>query len=263
MDLATILSKGGGVLYILLAISVYMLAAIIYKGFQFYSSGVFNTKFANSVMEDVKKGELTSAEYKLQHAFGPIAMIMKVAIACVTNRHMSQKSREAEISRVGTAEMRRLESHMRSLELISTTAPLLGLLGTVMGMVSAFARLAEAGSRVDPAMLADGIWEALITTVGGLMLAIPAMVAYYMLDAIVEKVRAAMRDATIQILALEDEFMRNEKEQDRRREMELERELREIREAQERAIAAAADHSRSTPQSSSTLRMLSPSYTSF
>ncbi len=263
MDLATIFSKGGGVLYLLFAISIYMVAAIIYKAFQFYSSGVFNTRIIDSVMDDVKKGELTTAEYKLQHAFGPVPMIMKVAIACVTNRHMSQKSRESEISRVGTAEMRRLESHMRGLELISTTAPLLGLLGTVMGMVRAFARLAEAGSRVDPAMLADGIWEALITTVGGLMLAIPAMIAYYILDGIVEKVRASMRDVTIQILALEDEFMRNEKEQERRREMELDRELREIRDAQERAIAAAAEHTRSTPQSSSTLRMLSPSYTRF
>lgn len=263
MDIATIFSKGGAVLYILLGVSIYMVAAIIYKGFQFYSSGVLNNRFVTSVMDDVKKGELTAAEFKLQHAFGPVAMIMKVAIACVTNRHMSQKSRESEIARVGTLEMRRLESHMRGLELVSTTAPLLGLLGTVMGMVSAFARLAEAGSRVDPAMLADGIWEALLTTVGGLLVAIPAMVAYYVLDGIVEKVRTSMRDVTIQILALEDEFMRNEKEQDRRREMELERELREIKAAQEKAVAAAAEHVRSTPQSSSTLRMLSPSYTNF
>jgi hypothetical protein len=132
-----------------------------------------------------------------------------------------------------------------------------------MGIIAAFARLAQAGSRVNPSMLADGIWEALLTTVGGLILAIPALAAYYIIDAAIERVRATMRDVTIQILALEDEFIRNEKEQERRREIELERELRAIKEAQEKAAQDAADQMRSMPQSSSTLRMLSPSYTRF
>lgn len=259
----SMLAKGGSVMYVLLAVSIYAVAVIIYKGFQFTSSGVFGGQFIPPIMEDVKRGELTSAEYKLQKQHGSVSLIMKVAIACITNRQMSQKSREAEIARVGSAEIRRLETHLRGLELVATTAPLLGLLGTVMGIVTAFNRLAQTGSRVDPSMLADGIWEALLTTVGGLLVAIPALTAYYVMDGMIEKVRATMRDVTIQILALEDEFMRNEKEQERRREMELERELREIKEAQEKAIQDASDHQRSMPQSSSTLRMLSPSYTRF
>lgn len=262
MELA-MLAKGGSVMYVLLAVSIYAVAVIIYKGFQFAASGMFNMQFIPPIMEDVKRGELTSAEQKLQKVHGSIALIMKVAIACITNRHMSQRSREAEIARVGSAEIRRLESHLRGLELVATTAPLLGLLGTVMGIITAFSRLASAGSRVNPSMLADGIWEALLTTVGGLTLAIPALVAYYILDAAIEKIRATMRDVTVQILALEDEFMRNEKEQERRREMELERELRQIKDAQEKAIQTATEQVRSMPQSSSTLRMLSPSYTRF
>jgi biopolymer transport protein ExbB len=201
---------------VLILMSVSALAVIFYKVFQFVQSGLFTQNFINPVMEEVKRGELTAAEHKLRSAIGPVATVMKVAIVCVTNRMMSIKSREAEISRVGSAEVRRLESHMRGLEMVATTAPLLGLLGTVLGMVTAFGKLEAAGSRVDPSMLAGGIWEALLTTVAGLSVAIPAVAAYYVLDGVIEKVRATMRDVTVQVLALEDEFIRNEQEQQRR-----------------------------------------------
>jgi biopolymer transport protein ExbB len=62
------------------------------------------------------------------------------------------------------------------LELISTIAPLLGLLGTVLGMIAAFQALQESGSRADPAILAGGIWEALLTTAAGMAVAIPASI---------------------------------------------------------------------------------------
>jgi len=312
MEDVNIIEKGGVVMIILIAMSVYALAVIFFKVFQFVQSGLFSQSFINPVMEEVKRGELTAAEHKLRAAVGPVATVMKVAIVCVTNRMMSVKSREAEISRVGSAEVRRLESHMRGLEMVSTTAPLLGLLGTVLGMVTAFGRLEAAGSRVDPSMLAGGIWEALLTTVAGLAVAIPAVAAYYVLDGVIEKVRATMRDVTVQVLALEDEFIRNEKEQERRtaaEEKRIEKEemsrqqreeherfiaeikateksklqaaedalklkqktaeevdemkrnaVAEAEQAKQKAIDEVLERQRSMPQSTSTLKMLSPSY---
>lgn len=252
----SLIAKGGITMIPLLALSVYALAVCIYKGMQFAASRIFDQSFIAPVMEHVKKGELTAAEMKLREAKGPVALIMKVAITCVTNRDMSLRTREAEIARVGSAEVRKLESHMRGLEMVATTSPLLGLLGTVVGMVAVFATLSDAGSRVDPGQLAGGIWEALITTVTGLVIAVPAVAAYYVIDGVIEKVRATMRDVTVQILSLEDEYMRNEKEQEKRELMERERKLKELQEAQERAL----DQARSTPQSTGTLRLLNPSY---
>ncbi len=254
-----VIAKGGVVMVVLGLLSIYALAVIFYKIFQFTASGIYTTSFIEPTMAHVKKGELTDAERILEGKTGPVARIMKVAIICVANRAMSVKSRESEIARVGAAELRLLESHMRGLEMVGNISPLLGLLGTVMGMVSAFARLGEAGNRVDPAMLASGIWEALITTVGGLVVAIPAVAAYYVIDGVIERVRATMRDVTIQILALEDEYIRNEKEQEKRELLEQERRLRELQEAQEQAVKSF----RGTAQSSSTLRLLNPSYNKF
>lgn len=261
-----IFDKGGFVMYLILGLSVYMLAILFFKAYQFITAGIFNTRYIDPVMLLVKRGELTDASKLLARERGPVARIMRVAIECVMNREITMKSRESEIARVGAAELRYLESHLRGLEMTSTVAPLLGLMGTVIGMIASFATLSQAGSRVDPSMLAGGIWEALITTVGGLCVAVPALAAYYLIDAQIERVRATMRDVTIQILALEDMFIRNEKEQEKREALEREERQRALREEREKVIeitAAAATTSRSTPQSSSVLRLLSPSYNKF
>lgn len=258
-----IFEKGGVVMVILAFLSVYGLAIIFFKAYQFFTANVFESRFVDHTMGYVKRGELTDAQKHLQNAQGPVARIMRVAIDCVMNRDMTVKSREAEITRVGASEIRYLESHMRGLEMIATTAPLLGLLGTVIGMVIAFSKLGEAGSRVDPSMLAGGIWEALLTTVGGLAVAIPAVAAYYLLDGIIEKVRSTMQDVTVQILALEDRFIKNEKEQAKIEQESIRDELREREDALRKTIEEQeeiASTIRTTAQSSSTLKLLNPSY---
>lgn len=262
--------KGGWVMYLIVALSIYMLAILFYKAYQFASAGIYNTRYVDPVMLFVKRGELTDAHKLLERERGPVARIMRVSVECMMNRDMTVKSREAEIARVGAGELRYLESHIRSLEVVSTIAPLLGLTGTVIGMIASFSKLSQAGSRIDPSMLAGGIWEALITTVGGLLVAVPALAAYYVIDAQIERVRAIMRDVTVQILALEDMFIKNEKEQQKREVIELEAARKRLVDEQQKAAAAAASEetaavatSRGAPQSSSVLRLLSPSYNKF
>lgn len=273
--------KGGWVMYVIVLLSIYVLGINLFKAYQFVTGGVFNTQFIDRVMTLIKRGELTDASTMLARETGPVARIMRVSVLAVMNREMTMKSREAEIARVGTAELRYLESHMRGLEMASSIGPLLGLLGTVIGMIAAFAKLAESGSRVDPSQLAGGIWEALITTVGGLIVAVPAMASYYLIDSFIERVRATMRDVTIQILALEDIYIKNEREQEKREVIEREERARKLIEqqaaaaaeaaAQARAVATAAAAEaaaeaatpRGAPQSSSTLHLLNPSYSKF
>ncbi|TAE34357.1 MAG: MotA/TolQ/ExbB proton channel family protein [Alphaproteobacteria bacterium] len=267
-----ILVKGGPIMIVLAFISIYALAVIFYKIVQFNSSGAHKTGFIEPVMQHVKQGEYTDAEHMLEKTTGPVARIMRTAIRCVLNRDMSIKSRESEIARIGAAEIQVLETHMRGLELVANTSPLLGLLGTVTGMITVFATISEADGRVDPSILAGGIWEALITTVGGLVVAIPAITAYYVIDGQIEKVRVRMRDVAIQILALEDVFIRNEKEQERRelinqrdflkQEHEAIAKLRDEQEKLKQEQEQLLDQVRTTPQSSNTLKLLSPSYRS-
>jgi biopolymer transport protein ExbB len=248
--------KGGWVMYVIVLLSIYVLGVNFFKAYQFITGGVFNTGFIDRVMMLIKRGELTDASAMLAREKGPVARVMRVSVQGVMNREITMKSREAEIARVGAAEIRYMESHLRGLEMASSIGPLLGLLGTVIGMIAAFAKLAESGARVDPSQLAGGIWEALITTVGGLCVAVPAMASYYLIDSFIERVRATMRDVTIQILALEDIYIKNEREQEKREAIEREERARKLIEEQAKIQA----NPRGAPQNSGTLHLLNPSY---
>lgn len=275
------LEKGGIMMIGLGLLSVYALAVIIFKVWQFWNAHVFERRFIDEVLQEIKMGDRKRATDALDTTPGPIARIMRVSFECVKNRDMSPKSREAEIMRVGSSDIHYLESHLRGLEMTAQIAPLMGLLGTVMGLIDSFSQLGQAGTRVDPTLLAGGIWEALLTTAGGLAVAIPALGVHYLLDGIIEKTRVTMKDVSVQILALEDEFRRNERlrmveeakqAEEERKSFELQKQQQETerqqleqqrleqlhREEEERQLAL--QNRKTMPGESTTLKSLNPNY---
>ncbi len=185
---------------VLLAMSVLAVTIILLKLFQFYRSGLRHLTFVDDTVLAVQRGEYEQAIKRLQQRDNPVAKVLESAIHYGADPTMSTGDVEAEVSRVGSAQIRNLESWLRGLSSIAHLSPLLGLLGTVTGMIVAFMSLEAAGSRVDPSILSGGIWEALLTTAFGLTVAIPAMAAFYYLEGEVDRVRAAMKDASIRVL---------------------------------------------------------------
>lgn len=110
-----------------------------------------------------------------------------------------------ELVNLTQVQLHDLRKGFRSLEVIAAAAPLLGLLGTVLGMIEAFQQLAAAGNDVDPSMLSSGIWQALLTTAGGLIVALPALVAWHYFDRKIEVARASLNGF---LLAIERRYQR-------------------------------------------------------
>lgn len=94
-------------------------------------------------------------------------------------RNLPKWKMEERLAEVGQEEINKQNKYIRGLEVIASITPLLGLLGTVIGMVQAFNKVAEHKGIVDPSLLAGGIWEALLTTAAGLSVAIPTMVMFH------------------------------------------------------------------------------------
>ncbi len=197
-----LLDKGGPVMLVLLALSVVALTIILVKIYQFSRSRLLRTEFIDQAILLLHNDGPDTTLLALAETPHPVARVMETTLRTSTNTTLSIDDRDTEISRVGSAEIRNLESYLRGLEVIANLSPLLGLLGTVLGMIKAFARLESAGTKVDPAILAGGIWEALLTTAFGLSVAIPALAAFYILEGQVENVRAQMKDATIRVLGI-------------------------------------------------------------
>jgi len=196
----SLFQQGGAVMYVLLLMSILATAIILLKLYQFSRSGLRRLAFVDDTVAAVQRGEHEQAIESLKGHDNPVARVLESAIRFGADPAMSTGDVEAEVSRVGSAQIRNLESWLRGLSSIAHLSPLLGLLGTVTGMIVAFMNLEAAGSRVDPSILSGGIWEALLTTAFGLTVAIPAMAAFYYLEGEVDHVRAAMKDASIRVL---------------------------------------------------------------
>lgn len=148
------INAGGPVLYLLAALSVMTLALIFAKTLQFSSA---------RLGERSKQGAL---------------MRVRGATEAALDALKEEKQIEKAGFQAARRELRPLEAGLGFLGMIAMLSPLIGLLGTVVGMIEAFRALSEAGGAVDPGLLSAGIWVALLTTAAGLIVAIPATVAH-------------------------------------------------------------------------------------
>lgn len=198
-QLAEFLQDGGPVLYLLLGISVLCLAVILLKSLHFLILRPGNSGFVAKAISLWRQGEAPGALAVLEGERSPVARVLRRAIESAGDPAMTEDKVREEITRVAGVELDNLRGGLRLLALIATLSPLIGLLGTVLGMISAFQALEASGSQVDPAILSGGIWVALLTTAAGLIIAIPAATAHHWLDGIVYRSRRAMEDAATQV----------------------------------------------------------------
>lgn len=129
----------------------------------------------------------------------PASKVLRTGLE--TTSGLSDKQLEAELERHGNAEVARMSRFLRVLEVIAMVGPLLGLLGTVLGMIEAFQQLELEGGSANAAVLAGGIWKALLTTAAGLIVAIPAAVAAHLYGARVELATVQIEDTITRLLA--------------------------------------------------------------
>ena len=192
-----LLAKGGPVMFILLGFSILALFIIILKLIQFSIVRVSNTNALDNIISKLNKTNAKKLLIEIQQIKNPIAKVVEVVIVTKSDRRFDKESRKSEISRISSIQIRNLENYLGGLEVIASISPLLGLFGTVLGMIKAFLNLEKAGSQIDPALLAGGIWEALLTTAFGLAIAIPALAAYHLFENKISNTRNKMKDATI------------------------------------------------------------------
>jgi biopolymer transport protein ExbB len=167
-QLREMLGLGGPVVWILILLSVIALATVFIKLWQFWRGGLGLHAPLDEALGLWDAGQATQARARLDTARSALAPV--VASALTADRTPAAADR---VDALAEAALAQLEGGFRLLDAISQTAPLLGLFGTVLGMIEAFQAMQGAGTSVDPSVLAGGIWVALLTTAVGLAVAIP------------------------------------------------------------------------------------------
>lgn len=201
MLFAELLSKGGVIMFLIIILSIYVMTIIFYKLFQFTTIENLDDKFIDEIILACDDKQFAKAVAIVKKIRNPIARVLEQAIRSKANNNLSDDQKIRNMEAVGSRQVRYLDSHMRGLELVAAISPLLGLLGTVIGMVKSFSGIEQLGSKIDPSVLAGGIWEALLTTAAGLVVAIPALAAYHIIDSKVEHYRQLMNEAVSQIIS--------------------------------------------------------------
>ena len=176
------IDKGGIIFTSLFVLSIITIAIVTLKIIEIYFlrkldfSKFYSLLIAdkNNNINDVREGFIDTLPKSKQKII--------LSLVDLISSNNSKIDIEKEIDSLKNKEFKQIYSFLPSLEVISQVSPLVGLLGTVIGMIDSFNELELGGSLVDPAILAGGIWTALLTTAMGLIVAIPALVSHYFLE---------------------------------------------------------------------------------
>ncbi|KZN13057.1 MotA/TolQ/ExbB proton channel family protein [Marinomonas sp. TW1] len=192
------LQVGGPVVWILMAFSVVALTIVLLKLWQFSSLRAESLKTTNLALAEWRNKNVEGALEKLEQK-RPIDSLVAYSMEALVNGSTTADLIREEVERRAMNLLSQLRSFLRPLEIIATLSPLLGLLGTVLGMITAFQQMEGAGNQVDPSVLSGGIWQALLTTAVGLAVAIPVVTLHSWLERKVERIAHNMNDAVTQV----------------------------------------------------------------
>lgn len=191
------LRNGGPAIWVIAALSVITLALILWKIWRLALIGAWSRGKAGLAVDLYESGNTDAALTLVRGRRGVRSKVVEKTIHALET--LPENRAREEVARVANREISDAGAGLRALELIATIAPLLGLLGTVMGMIAAFQALQQSGNRADPALLAGGIWEALLTTAAGMAVAIPASAALTWFEAVTDRMRRDVEDGATRL----------------------------------------------------------------
>ena len=191
--------KGGWLMLVLLALSIIAIYIFGKKWWMIRQAGKIDKNFMNDIKDYIHEGKIKSALTLCSKYDSPSARLVEKGIERI-GRPLSDI--QAAVENTANVEVERLEKGIAFLATTSGGAPMIGFLGTVLGMVQAFFNMSQAGNNIDITLLSSGIYTAMITTVGGLIVGIVAYFGYNYLSSNISDLVFKMESATIDFMDL-------------------------------------------------------------
>ncbi len=207
LKLPLMLSQGGLVLYLLVLISAVAIMVFIERFLHCHRAQINSIEFLNGVRTVLKRNNVVEALSICDATPGPVARLVRTAIL---NRDNGRERVREALEEAGLAEVPRLEEKLNLLATIAQLAPLLGLLGTVLGLMDTFTAIQTAGLNAKVSDLSGGVWKALVCAAAGLAIAIPAHAGYNYLVSRVNSIVLDMERAATEIVNIVTETAKQE-----------------------------------------------------
>jgi len=191
------LAEGGLMIWVIMATSAVAMAVFLERLLQYHREQINSREFLNGVRNVLKRDNVVEAVAICDATPGPAARLVKVAIL---NRERGREAVREALEDAGSWEVPRLEQKLNLLATIAQIAPLMGLLGTVLGFMHVFQKIQDAGLNAPVSQLTQGVWQALICTAAGLAVAIPSYAGYNYLVGRVNAIVLDMEQVSGEIL---------------------------------------------------------------
>jgi biopolymer transport protein ExbB len=191
------LANGGMMLWLILLVSAVAVAVFTERFLHYHRAQINSTEFLNGVRTVLKRDNVVEALSICDATPGPVARLVKTAIL---NREQGRERVREALEEAGLAEVPRLEEKLNLLATIAQLAPLLGLLGTVLGFMQTFMLMEGRGLHAHIGQLSNGVWRSMICAAAGLALAIPAHAGYNYLVSRVNSIVLDMERAATDIV---------------------------------------------------------------
>jgi len=188
--------KGGVIMWPILACSIIALGIIMERFYNFHRVKLDLSEFLSRIEDLLKEEKLEEVLRLCQRTGGPLAGICALTLK---SYKLPAERKEEILSQFSSREVRKMGKNLRTLGIIGHISPLLGLFGTVVGMIKTFMVVENIGGAMDSKVLAGGIWEALLTTAAGLTVAIPALIVYHYLEGKLEDLSSEMREMVFEV----------------------------------------------------------------
>ena len=202
MSLIDLAIQGGWIMIVLLILSILAVYLFGKKWWMIGKAGKIDKYFMDDVKDYVHDGKVNSAIELCQHYDSPTARLVEKGL---TRIGKPLADIQAAVENMGNVEVARLEKGLGYLAMISGGAPMIGFLGTVIGMIKAFFNMSVAGNNIDITLLSGGIYTAMVTTVGGLFVGILAYFGYNFLTNKINSLVFQMENTTVEFMDLLNE----------------------------------------------------------
>jgi len=196
-SLISMAAKGGWLMLVLLLLSIVAIYIFGNKWWMIRRAGKIDKNFMKDIHELIHEGKIRSAVELCRRYDSPIARLVEKGIERI-GRPLSDI--QTAVENMGNVEVARLEKGLPMLATIAGGAPMIGFLGTVMGMIQAFFNMSQAGNNIDITLLSGGIYTAMVTTVGGLIVGILAYFGYNYLTSEISDLVFKMENTTIEFM---------------------------------------------------------------
>ena len=197
LSLIDLASKGGFLMIVLLLLSIMAIYIFGIKYWLIRKAGKMDKNFMNDIHDLIHDGKINSALELCRQYDSPIARLVEKGIERIGR---PLQDIQTAVENMGNVEVARLEKGLPMLATIAGGAPMIGFLGTVTGMIRAFFNMSTAGNNIDITLLSGGIYEAMVTTVGGLFVGIIAYFGYNFLTSQISNLVFKMENTTIEFI---------------------------------------------------------------